>query len=57
MEEQKISLKQLVEIRKEEMKGMLPGLMTEVTDGSHSVMVFSPDPEDRSHFRMKEDGS
>lgn len=56
-EEQKIGFKQLVEVRKEEMQGILPGFMSEVTDGKNVIQVYSPDVQNRSNFRMKEDDS
>ena len=52
MEEQKISLKQLVEARKDEMQDMLPGFMTKVTDGKHTVIIESPGVFDRSTFKV-----
>lgn len=54
-EEKKINFKQLVEVRKEEMEGMLPGLMTEVTDGKNKMFVNSPSCQQRSQFRVKDD--
>ena len=54
MEEiRQISFKELVEIRTEEMQHMLPGLMTEVTNGEKTVRVYSPDPLEKSKFRVK----
>ena len=41
-----ISFKELVEIRKEEMRGMLPNMQTIVTDGDKSVVVKSPTAEE-----------
>ena len=52
--EGKISFSELVESRKEEMQHILPGFMTEVTDGKHSAIVYSPTPNQRSHFSVKE---
>ena len=37
-----ISFKELVDVRKEEMQGMLPGFMAEVRNGDKSVIVYSP---------------
>ena len=53
MEEQKrLSFKQLVEDRKEEMQSILPGFMTKVTDGTHVVEVESPGIFERSTFKV-----
>lgn len=54
-EDTKISFKQLVEARKEEMQSMRPGLMTQVTDGVHTVEVESPGTFERSTFKMNMD--
>lgn len=53
LEEQKISFKQLVEARKEEMQSMRPGLMTKVSDGEHMVEIYSPTTFDRSTFKVE----
>lgn len=52
-EEQKISFKQLVEARKEEMQSMRPGLMTKVSDGEYIIEVNSPNVFDRSTFKVE----
>ena len=54
-DEQKISFKQLVEARKEEMQHIRPGFMTEVTDGTHTMIVCSPEPREKSQFRVSND--
>lgn len=54
-DEQKISFKQLVEVRKEEMQSMRPGLMTEISDGVHTMLVCSPDTFERSTFKVSVD--
>ena len=51
-EKKKITFKELVEVRKEEMRGMRPGLTSEITDGIHTVRVNSPDVFERSTFKM-----
>ena len=53
-EDKKITFKQLVEARKEEMQHMRPGLMTIVTDGEHTVEIESPRAFARSTFKLKE---
>ena len=56
MEEKKckVSLKQLVEDRKEEMRSILPGFMSKVTDGKNTVIVESPGVLERSTFKVNE---
>lgn len=49
-----ISLKELVEVRKQEMASMRPGLYTEITMGEKSVRVESPSPLQRNTFKVKE---
>ena len=48
----KISFSELVETRKFEMQSMLPGLMTEVSDGKNKTVVYSPSPMHRSQFSI-----
>ena len=50
-----ISFAQLVEVRREEMQHMRPGLMTQLTDGEHIVEVSSPGSFERSTFKFKQD--
>lgn len=50
--DQKISFKQLVEDRKEDMQHILPGFVTKVTDGKHTVVIESPGVFDRSTFKV-----
>ena len=55
MEEAKLSLKQMVEDAKEEMRYILPGFMKKVTDGTHTIEVESPGVLERSGFRIESD--
>ena len=48
----KLSLRELVDARKQEMQSILPGFMTEVTDGKNKVMVESPSYRERSQFKV-----
>ena len=50
-EEKKITFKELVETRREEMKSMLPGLMTIVRIGEYQTEVYSPNSFERSTFK------
>lgn len=49
----KITFGELVDIRKEEMQHMRPGLMTIVSDGKHSVEICSPSTSERSNFKVE----
>ena len=51
-EEKKITFKELVQARKEEMQHMRPGFVTIVTNETHSIEVSSPRTFDRSTFKM-----
>ena len=46
-----ISLRELVDARKQEMQSILPGFTTEVTDGKNKVIVESPSYRERSQFK------
>jgi len=46
-EEDNIKFSELVEIRREEMKSVLPGFYTQVTDGVNETRVESPSAEER----------
>ena len=49
-----ISFKELVQVRKEEMRGMLPGFMAEIKDGDKSAKVYSPNSFEKSTYKLKE---
>ena len=49
-----ISMKDLVEARKEEMQAVFPGYTTEVQMGDKSVKVQSPSVFERDTFRVQE---
>lgn len=51
-EVKKITFRELVQARKDEMQSILPGFVTIVTDETHSVEVSSPDVFERSTFKM-----
>lgn len=53
-EKNKITFKELVQARKEEMRSMRPGLMTKVSDGEHIVEIYSPTTFDRSTFKVED---
>lgn len=50
-----ISMKELVEARKQEMASMRPGLYTEVKIGEKSVRVESPEPFQRGTFKVEKE--
>ena len=50
-----ISFEELVEVRKQEMEGMRPGLTSVVTVGKLSTRVESPRPFERSTFRIHQE--
>ncbi len=52
-EGKQISFKELVDVRKEEMQGMLPGLMAEIKHGDKTVIVNSPNWLEKISLRMK----
>ena len=45
--EEGLKFSELVEIRREEMKSVLPGFYTQVTDGVNEARVESPSAEER----------
>lgn len=49
-----ISLKELVEVRKQEMASMRPNLYTEVRIGEKSIRVESPTPLAKSGYKVKD---
>lgn len=48
-----ISFKELVNVRKDEMRGMLPGFTAEVSNGEKSVWVDSPSWLDKTQLKVR----
>ena len=54
MSEGYISMKELVEVRKQEMASMRPNLITKVGVGDKEVVIESPNTLERGKFKVKE---
>ena len=54
MTDEKIKPRELVEVRKQEMESLLPGLMTEVVVNNKPVKVYSPTPQQRATYKSVE---
>lgn len=48
-----ISFKELVDVRKAEMEGILPGFMAELKQGDKTVKVYSPNWFERTSLKVK----
>ena len=49
--EKELTLREVVEARKQEMESVLPGFVTMVTKGNKSVDVYSPSVSQRSKYK------
>ena len=50
---ERISIKELVEVRKEEMQSMRPGLMSEIKAGDKTIRVYSPTSFEKSTYKVE----
>lgn len=52
--DKELTLREVVEARKQEMESVLPGFVTKVTKGNKSVDVYSPSVSQRSKYKTTE---